>query len=195
MGSRGAALRRANDERLTRLIEANSVDLLRYFLRRVDEAEDAADLLSDTMLATWRRIGELPENDERARMWMFGRARRVLANHYRGLRRKSALAERLRDEVRIADTATGAQEDHFAHVREAVRALPVKQRDVVTLVHWDGFSLSEAADIIEASPSSVRGRYAKSRSALQRALSPASLAKEGVRLNSAPAMRELGAQR
>lgn len=184
-------LHRDNNERLTRLIEANSVDLFRYLLRRVDDAEDAADLLSETMLVTWRRIGALPAGDERARMWMFATARRVLSNHHRGLRRKSALAERLRSEIRSAEAMVSAHEDDFEFVRQAVMALPPKQREVVTLVHWENFSLTEVADIVGASPSTVRGRYAKARFTLHGALSPERTASGSARLNAATARRDL----
>ncbi|MFD0580552.1 RNA polymerase sigma factor [Dactylosporangium darangshiense] len=35
-------------------------DLLGYALRRVDRPQDAADVVADTFLVAWRRIGEIP---------------------------------------------------------------------------------------------------------------------------------------
>ena len=69
-------------------------DLLRYFQRRVDQ--DAADLVAETMLTTWRRRRDLPIDTENTRMWMFGIARNVLANYQRGERRRHSLADTLR---------------------------------------------------------------------------------------------------
>ena len=48
-----------------------------------------------TFLTAWRRLDEMPPDPE-TRLWLYGVARRVLANHHRGEHRRSALAERLR---------------------------------------------------------------------------------------------------
>lgn len=179
----------AGVDRLTRLINANSADLLSYFIRRTEVAEDAADLLSETMTATWRRIRALPEGDERARMWMFGTARRVLANHHRGMGRKSALTERLRSEISHAELAAVPNEDELAHVRQAVIALPPKLREVVALVHWDGFTLTETATILGTSASTVRSRYSKARATLRQELAPPHRLQSEVSGQTATALR------
>jgi RNA polymerase sigma-70 factor (ECF subfamily) len=55
-------------------------------------------------------------------------------------------------------------------VRDAVRRLPAAQRDLVTLVHWEGFSLAEAAEILGVNPSTERSRYAAAKAVLHDAL-------------------------
>lgn len=62
----------------------NAADLLSYFGRRVRIPADAADLLSETFVVAWRRGDRMPADPEQARMWLFGVARRVLANAARG---------------------------------------------------------------------------------------------------------------
>jgi DNA-directed RNA polymerase specialized sigma24 family protein len=64
----------------------------------VDQAEDAADVVAETFLVAWRRIDDLPPGRE-GRLWLYGVARRVCANHLRGVRRRHRLAERLREEL------------------------------------------------------------------------------------------------
>lgn len=151
----------------TALREA-SVDLLGYFERRVDPRADAADLLAEVMLTAWRRVDQLPEDPERRRMWLFTIAGHVLANHRRSARRRSALADRLRGLVAVPSPGPDPGEAHA--VRDAVRRLPAAQRDVVTLVHWEGFTLAEAAEVLGLNPSTARSRYAAARSALHAAL-------------------------
>ena len=51
-------------QRLTEALRRESPDLLRYFRRRVTEPEDAADLLAETGLTAWRRVRDLPADDE-----------------------------------------------------------------------------------------------------------------------------------
>jgi RNA polymerase sigma-70 factor, ECF subfamily len=56
--------------------------------------------MAETFLTSWRRLEEVPPGPE-ARLWLYGVARRVLANHHRGQRRRSALADRLRGELAV----------------------------------------------------------------------------------------------
>jgi RNA polymerase sigma-70 factor (ECF subfamily) len=153
--------------RLRRVLERDSADLLAYLQRRA-EPEDAADLLAEVMLVAWRRVDRLPADDEGARMWLFGVAAKCLANHRRGARRRHALADRVRAEVAVVATAPPEDEAHA--VRDAVRRLPDAQRELVMLVHWDGFTLAAAAELVGVPASTARSRYAAAREALRRAL-------------------------
>ena len=51
-----------------------------------------------------------------------------------------------------------------------MNGLPVDQREVVQLVHWEGFSLVEAARITGTSASTARSRYASAKCRLRTAL-------------------------
>jgi hypothetical protein len=96
--------------------------VLGYVLRRTGNPDDAADVIAETFLTAWRRLDEIPR-DPQARLWLYGVARRVLANHHRGERRRSALADRLR-----ADLAVGYHPPEFdgeqAQIAAAFRGLP-----------------------------------------------------------------------
>jgi RNA polymerase sigma-70 factor (ECF subfamily) len=140
-------------------------DLLRYFQRRVDQ--DAADLVAETMLTTWRRRRDLPSNAENARMWMFGIARNVLANYQRGERRRHALGDALRNEI-----AQPHHEDSTAALalRQLVDTLPAELAEVVTLAHWEGFTFVEIATLQGVPAATVRGRYRRAREVLYAAL-------------------------
>ncbi|MEV8136208.1 sigma factor, partial [Microbacterium aurantiacum] len=52
--------------------------LLGFFVRRVDAAADAADLVSYTCEAAVRAAERMPEDRHEARLWLFGIARNVL---------------------------------------------------------------------------------------------------------------------
>lgn len=155
---------------LRRALEENGRDILAYFERRLSERQDAADLLSETAMTAWRRVDTLPLRDGTTqRMWLFGIARLVLGNHRRGRRRRSAMVERLRDALRLvpaaaADPAVGLV------VRDAVQRLRDEHRELVLLVHWDGFSLAEAAELLGLNHSTARGRYAAACATLREVL-------------------------
>ena len=84
--SRSAERSAARRSRFDRLYEVNSGPILAYALRRVEQPADAADVVANTFLVAWRRLDDIPDGD-RARLWLYGTARRVLANHYRSDRR------------------------------------------------------------------------------------------------------------
>ncbi|WEK59679.1 MAG: sigma-70 family RNA polymerase sigma factor [Candidatus Microbacterium colombiense] len=154
--------------RLTRSLESTASDLLAYLHRRVG-ADDAPDLLGETMVVAWRRVSELPDDEVRARMWLFGIARGTLQNHARGARRRWALADRIR--VHTGDDLTTPAADSGAEVRDAISRLSPDDAEIVRLVHWDGFSLADAASILGIPASTVRGRYQRAKAELRVALS------------------------
>jgi RNA polymerase sigma-70 factor (ECF subfamily) len=138
-------------------------DLLAYFLRRLDDREDAADCLSETLLALWRRRRALPGDKDSARAWAFGAAKRVLANHRRGRIRHSTLADRLRVELSVAPIADAPAFE----VREALAALAEDDRELVTLIAWDGFGVAEAGALLGLKPDASRVRYYRARMRLR----------------------------
>src|SRR4029453_6989545 len=86
----GGGVERGADEagaRVEALFRAPPHARLGYARRRVDRPEDAADVVADTMLVAWRRLDEVPSGRE-TRPWLFGVARRVLANGRRGRGRR-----------------------------------------------------------------------------------------------------------
>ena len=158
---------RRDDARLTRALECSASDLLAYLERRVGP-DDAPDLLGEAMVVAWRRAAELPADAERARMWLFGVARGTLLNHARGQRRRWALADRLRLQVR--ESATAPPADDGAEVRDAIDRLDSDLAEIVRLVHWERLSISDAAELLGIPASTARGRYQRAKEALRAAL-------------------------
>lgn len=157
----------AGDDRLTRALEPSVSALLAYLERRVGP-DEAPDLLGETLVVAWRRVRDLPEDDERARMWLFGIARGTLQNHARGQRRRWALADRIRLHVR--ESASAPPADEGAEVRDAIDRLEPDLAELVRLVHWDRMSLTDAADLIGIPASTARGQYQRAKEQLRLAL-------------------------
>ncbi|MDR2322547.1 MAG: sigma-70 family RNA polymerase sigma factor [Microbacterium sp.] len=157
-------------DRLTAALTESGADLLAYFLRRV-ERDDAADLLGETMVIAWRRVGDLPVETEPARMWLFGVARGVLRNYTRGKRRQRALAYRLRD--RLHQEVVPAA-DQGVDVRDAIEHLPPELAEIVQLVHWERLTLVDCSALLGIPASTARGRYQRARQQLRVLLEPQS---------------------
>ncbi|MDY0912295.1 sigma-70 family RNA polymerase sigma factor [Rathayibacter festucae] len=147
--------------RFEALVELNGDALLSYFLRRSETREDAADLLSETLLTAWRRVRSIPAEEEGARMWMFGVARNTLSNHRRGQVRHRLLSEKLAQDLAIRPAPVDS--DTALTVREAIDRLPDESAELVRLVHWDGFSIAEAAALMKVPAPTARARYGRAR--------------------------------
>ncbi|NDU77525.1 RNA polymerase subunit sigma-24 [Actinomadura sp. DSM 109109] len=148
---------------------AHRAAILGYALRRTSDPQDAADVLSETFLTAWRRLDDVPPGDQ-ARLWLYGVARRVLANHHRGERRRSALTadlgSRLRDGLAVHDTP-GVD---LGGVGAAFRGLPESDRELLALVGWEGLGHGEIATVLGCSRNAVRIRLHRARRRFARAL-------------------------
>src|SRR3954466_10742477 len=69
--------------------------VLGYALRRAETREDALDVVAETFATAWRRRAALPVDPDEVRPWLFGIARRCLANAARSTHRATRLGERL----------------------------------------------------------------------------------------------------
>jgi RNA polymerase sigma factor (sigma-70 family) len=150
-------------EQFELLYGAHVRSLLGYALRRVDQPEDAADVVAETMLVAWRRQADVPAGAE-ARLWLFGVARRVLANHRRGFVRRRQLGDRLRAELRnLSVSDHGATVEASLMVRAALDKMSQVEREVLELTAWEGLEPREIAVVLSISPGTVRSRLHRAR--------------------------------
>jgi len=137
--------------------------LMGYAVRRVGDPADAADVVAETYLVAWRRLDEVPPGEE-TRLWLFGVARRVLANHQRGERRRLALADRLREDLSGWSPEPSSREADA--VGRAMRRLSADDRELLTLVAWEGLSRDEVAVALGVTRAVVRLRLHRARGRL-----------------------------
>ncbi|MCP2266909.1 RNA polymerase sigma factor [Promicromonospora thailandica] len=154
------------EARFTALFESTHRALLAYAVRRVAEPEDAADVVAESFLVAWRRIDDVPAGAD-ARPWMFGVARRVLANARRGDRRRLALADRLRAELAVA-VETPPEPDR--DVERALARLSDDDQELLRLVAWEELGREEIAVALGVSRTAVRVRLHRARRRLAEAL-------------------------
>lgn len=120
------------------------------------------------MATAWRRIDDMPGDPTQARMWLFGIARNVFANAERAARRRWRLADKLR--AHLATTAPPEEDQRTIEVRDAVSRLSPELRELIGLIHWDGFSIADAAAVIGIPASTARTRYQTARRQLAQSL-------------------------
>ena len=154
------------------LYAAHRDEVWRYLRRRT--ADDHEDLTTEVFLVAWRRRSELPHEPL---PWLYGVARKVLANHRRGDARRAALAERAAAHARedapdLAD-AVGLRDD----LAQALAKLNEPDRELVLLVPWEGLTIAEAAAALGCTRAAAAVRLHRARKRLHHALTgPAELA-------------------
>jgi DNA-directed RNA polymerase specialized sigma24 family protein len=153
-------------DRLEAIYKAYYPAIHQYAARRTDAPEDTADVISETFLTAWRRIADVPEGDA-ARLWLYGVARRVLANHRRGRSRSAGLAQRLKDELSAAPPSVPGAPDP---VREAFDDLPARDREVLALAYWENLTGPEIGTVLGCTATAARIRLHRARKRLAKAL-------------------------
>jgi RNA polymerase sigma-70 factor (ECF subfamily) len=153
------------EARINDLYRDHARDIHGYARRRTWDPEDAADVVAETFLIAWRRLGEVPLDGD-ARLWLYGTARHVLANHDRGARRRDRLTERLRDELRrqlpvVHRTGEGSA------LLEALAGLAEADRELLMLIGWGELTPTQAARALGISPLAARTRLHRARRRLR----------------------------
>ena len=157
--------------RFERCFTDNYSAIAAYLLRRCASREDAEDAATEVFAVAWRRIGELPAPPE-DRLWLFGVARRVLANQARGERRRERLWHRLRDRsapihAEIPVRAGGGS------AAIALRSLSDADRELLALLAWEGLEVAEIAQVLGVSAPVVSRRLYRARGRFEQALKAA----------------------
>lgn len=142
------------------LFRSHARDVLAYALRRTDAAS-AEDVVSEVFLVAGRKLDAIP--GDAALLWLYGVARRVLANQRRGERRRLALTSALgllqRGRV---DEPAGA-----SGLLEALAALRPADREALMLVAWEGLDPARAAVVLGCSADAMYVRLHRARARLQ----------------------------
>lgn len=156
-------MKEPNEDRFLACYAAHVRPLLGYALRRTPSAEAAADVVADTMLVAWRRIDEMPPEPE-TRLWLYGVARRVVANARRSEHRQDRLAERLRLQLSTAVAQIEPPEVSIAaDVSASMRALSDIEREVLLLTATEQLSPGEIAVVLAMNPNTVRTHLHRAR--------------------------------
>jgi RNA polymerase sigma factor (sigma-70 family) len=158
------------EERFNALYRAHRAAVLRYACRRTDP-DTARDVVAETFLVAWRKHSAIPGDPDEIEPWLYGVARRVLANAERSARRYRLLAVRLGQVSRdgqVPDPATAITERE--RLIQALRRLPSRDQEALRLVGWEELDLTGAALAMGCSPSAMAARLYRARRKLAVAL-------------------------
>jgi RNA polymerase sigma-70 factor, ECF subfamily len=147
-------------ERFRAIYLQNYVPVLGYALRRTSTPDDAADVVAETFLVLWRRLDRAPADDE-TRPWLYGIARKVMANGHRSERRWAHLAARLRAQSVAGDAGDAGPASDI--VSRAMGQLSPADRELLRLAAWEELTPPELAAALGCSTNAAKTRLHRAR--------------------------------
>ena len=141
------------------LVRAHTGALHRYLVRRVGVGE-ADDLAADVLVVAWRRRADVP--DEAPLAWLYRTAGFVVAN-FRRKGRPIPVGD-VPDEVADDDPAVRAVRDE--QVREVLRRLSPRDRQIVLLNAWEGLAGDDLAAVLGIGRGGADAALSRARSRL-----------------------------
>jgi RNA polymerase sigma factor (sigma-70 family) len=157
----GEPIGRAADELVVRLFRSDGRSLVRLARLFVDDRNAAEDLVQEAFLRLARHAGEI-DAIEQAPAYLRSIVLNLARDHNRrglvSLRHQAtAIGQIDASHDPTADVADRlARSDEHVRVLEAVRQLPVRQRDCVTLRYLEEYSVDRIADTLGLSANSVK---------------------------------------
>ena len=157
------------------LYERHRQPIFHFAYRLLGSVEIAEDVTHDCFLSLMRK----PENfrPERGglRTYLFAAARNLALKHFRNQGREADLDE-MTEEPRVSERQQPLRrlldEELAIEVRQAVLGLPPLQREALVLFEYEGFALSEIADVVGADVGAVKARLFRARESLRNTLGP-----------------------
>ena len=127
----------------------------------------AEELVQDIFLAVWRALRSF-RGDASLKTFVARIAHNVCASHVRReVRRKSEPLEESQLDLAPSAEADAHEADARARMLDAVRALKLPDRQLITL-HLEGFSNREIADVLDISEGNAAVRLTRLRATLKK---------------------------
>ncbi|GLW94910.1 RNA polymerase sigma factor [Actinokineospora globicatena] len=133
-------------ERFRWLYREHHGEVHRYVARRLARAADVDDVVAEVFTVMWRRINDVPVAPE-ALPWLYGVARRVLANEFRRLERRATVV----DDAALDEAVESDHADDVLDRLVAIAAfatLGADDREVLRLVAWENLSSTQVAVVL-----------------------------------------------
>jgi RNA polymerase sigma-70 factor (ECF subfamily) len=162
--------KKRDEDWFTRTYAAQYEHIVRYGLRRLADPEASAELAQEVFVVAWRRRAEVPDH---SLPWLYGVARRLLANQWRTRRAAPEIlpftgTDRVRGFSTDPDGAAAV-----ADIRAALAGLSLLDQEILRLVGWEELTVSEAAQVLGCTRTAAAVRLHRARRRLSEAISTA----------------------
>ena len=150
--------------RASEILDKYGNSVLRVAYTYLHNMSDAEDILQDTLIQFLKSAPNF-ENEGHEKAWLLTVASNLSKNKltYLKIRQTDELSEELVSE----------EKEDLKYVWEAVKKLPVKNREVIHLFYQEGYSTKEIADILKRREATVRSDLKRGREKLKKILKEA----------------------
>ncbi len=140
--------------------------LLGFVLRRVDDRQDAEDIVQEVLMRSWEKRDGL-QDQAKIIPWLLQIARNVIADHYRSRSRVEEIQrEQSGEPVDEAVETEASERDVAACLAPLMNRLPEDYREALHLAELDGLTQKEMVDVLDISYSGVKSRVQRARGLL-----------------------------
>lgn len=159
------------EELVVRLFQTEGRSLVRLARLFVDDRDAAEDVVQEAFLRLARHAGRI-EAVDRAPAYLRSIVLNLARDHNRrglvSLRHHATSGREIDVPLDVADHLVRSEEHR--RVLEAVRQLPTRQRDCITLRYFEELSIEGIAATLDLSPNSVKTHLQRAMAALDRKL-------------------------
>lgn len=140
--------------------------VLAYARRRAYDRASADDAVAEAFTVLWRRRSDAPTGED-VLPWLYGVARRVLANQRRGRLRRERLLERLRETAEPSAGELALERVEAEAVLRALARMSSGDREILLLAAWEGLGNREIGIALGCSENAAAIRLHRARTKLQ----------------------------
>ena len=177
-----ARLQRRDPKALAELYDRYGGIVFRLILRMVRDSGTAEDLVQETFLRVWNRVGAFDSERGAIGPWLLAVARNRAIDHLRSRGGRTENTVELNEIENPALFAAAASDPiHFdlvRHVKQALARLTPQQREAIELAYFEGMSQTEIAERMGQPLGTVKTWMRRALELMREAL-PSSLARGG----------------
>lgn len=142
-------------------VDAHADGLYRFMLKHIRDVDKARDLVQEAFAKMWLKVSEIDAS--KAKSYLFSTGYHTMIDQIRREKKQGSF-----DEVRSLDMSHSKQYSDLNEIlHQALETLPDKQKAVVLLRDYEGYSYKEIGEITEMSESQVKVYIFRARKALK----------------------------
>lgn len=144
--------------------------VFRYCVHRLFERHAAEDVTSQVFLKVVESFHRFEGNEQQFRSWLYRIATNAVNEHRRKTARQSVLLKAACEQTvnEVADCRESCEK--LAVLKEAMLALKPRYQTIITLRFFENLKLTEIAEVLGGSPSTVRSQLARALAKLRKKL-------------------------
>lgn len=151
------------------LYESYRSRLVPFLRRMTPDTGVIEEVYNDVMLTVWNKAAQF-KGDSKVSSWIFSIAYRACLKLIKRQQLRSKILETLRLETPEAAAVEDNNDTDYRQLQQALKALPAKQRLVVELSYYQGYSVEDIAQIADCPANTVKTRLHHARNKMRQYL-------------------------